>query len=364
MNRFIKAVTLFVSIVVISGTFFYLGYRAALYDFPLLSPLSLAPTPTPKPLLAFTIPALAEREFITSELKIQALLKSDERFKTYTFSFVTLAKKMTGTINIPVNIPDTENAKAIVMLRGYVAPESYQPGLGTRNAAAVLAENGFITVAPDFFSYGGSEPEPTDSWQARFEKPIIVAELIKTLEAQPLEVTAVNDGESSEKTTLYFIKALGLWGHSNGGQIALTTLEVLNRPIPTTLWAPVTAPFPYSILFFSDEVVDEGKAMRQWLSIFERDYDVFEFTLTKHLHRLRGPLQLHHGTADEAALIVWSDEFADKIEVENKRRLELEPMAETIELTYFRYPGADHNLQPSWQTVVERDLQFFNQNLQ
>lgn len=34
-----------------------------------------------------------------------------------------------------------------------------------------------------------------------------------------------------------------------------------------------------------------------------------------------------------------------------------------IKLDFFSYPGADHNLRPSWNEVITRDLEFFKLNL-
>lgn len=337
-------------------------------------PSPFEPPPSPKPLLAYTIPALSQRQPQASQIVVEEVITDQPTYTAYLFSYITLGKRMTGQLNVPKPLP--ASASAIVMLRGYVPQSTYQTGIGTRNAARIYAENGFITLAPDFFSHGGSDPEPEDGWQARFEKPINVLELIATLETKTLNVPVSPDDLTT--STSVEVHNIGLWGHSNGGQIALTTLEILQRPLPTTLWAPVTVPFPYSVLFFTDEADDEGKGMRAWLSIFERDYDVFDFTLTKHLDKLTGPLQIHHGTNDDAALKAWSDEFVDKIRAENTRRAQLVTAANEatasavatpsgiltpIEYSYFIYPGADHNLQPGWNTVVERDLEFFKQTL-
>lgn len=326
-----------------------------------------SPAPSPRPLDAYSIPALAARTYQPSEISIIRELVSTPEYTSYLFSYRTLDRTMTGQLNLPTTRSADKPPMAIVMMRGYVPPESYTTGTGTKNAAAALAKAGFITVAPDFFSYGESDPEPEDTWQGRFEKPAAMAELIATLEQSPLVI-------NNETIP---ISTIGIWAHSNGGQIALTTLEILAKSYPTTLWAPVTAPFPYSVLFFSDENADEGKATRAWIALFERTYDVFNYSLTQHLDRLQGPLQLHHGSADDAALKAWSDEFIDKIEAENDRRGELAETIknatdstqvataaaaitlEPIEITYFEYPGADHNLRPSWDTVVARDIEFF-----
>ena len=221
----------------------------------------------------------------------------------------------------------------------------------------VFAENGYITIAPDFLGFGESDLEPENSWEARFIKPIQITELISSLRTQTtLEYTSL---EKSLKATSNPEK-LGIWAHSNGGQIALTTLEIMEQSIPTTLWAPVTVPFPYSVLFYTDEMDDEGRATRLWLAEFEKNYDPREFSLTQYLSSLSGPIQLHHGETDDAALITWSNEFVEKIEKINTAREDNDQ--EIIELTYYTYPNTNHNMVPSWNKAIQKDLSFFEKS--
>ena len=117
--------------------------------------------PKELPLLEYTFPQLRARSYQPSTIVIEEQTASLPEFTTYTFSYTTMGKKMTGQLNIPATV--TSTTPVIVMLRGYVPLEIYSTGVGTKNAAAVFAKNGFITIAPDFFGYGGSDPEPTDS---------------------------------------------------------------------------------------------------------------------------------------------------------------------------------------------------------
>ena len=357
------------------------------------SPISNNQQEKPLPLLKYTIPNLKNYSYQASSIQIDQIKQETDQFLSAVFTYETTGKTMSGLITVPKMTQEEAKSKRlpiIIMLRGWVPENIYQPGVGTSRAGQVFAQNGFVTVAPDFLGYGLSDPEPENSWEARFIKPINVIELIKTLQSQP-NITI--EGGDDEFVYRLNNEQIGMWGHSNGGQIAVTVLEAASQPIPTTLWAPVTAPFPYSILFFSDEHRDEGKEMRAWLAKFEQDYDVLEFSLTQHLDFLTGPLQLHHGTGDEAALKIWSDEFQNKINQENERRkqaanqqadstsstqlsnpspppssalsqrfINTEPPQSPIKLNYYTYTGADHNLQPSqyWDLAVQRDLNFFN----
>lgn len=341
-----------------AGHFLELGEEASL-----LSPFSEQGVDKELPLRQYTIENLAKRRYQPSSIVVERVLEETDSYTSYLFSYTSLNKKISGQLNVPNELLTSsvnEPTPAVLMLRGYVPEENYTTGAGTRNAAAYFAENGYLTIAPDFLGHGESDPEPSDVWEARFIKPINVIELITSLKANPtLNIPTVTAKITADT------EHLNIWAHSNGGQIALTTLEILGESIPTTLWAPVTSPFPYSVLYYSDENEDEGRDARAWVAQFEQEYDGREFSITQHLDRLTGPILLHHGTLDEAAPLSWSDEFVDKIEVENQRRAkETEAQLPPIEITYHTYSGTDHNMQPNWNTVVQRDLSFFNQFLE
>jgi cephalosporin-C deacetylase-like acetyl esterase len=324
----------------------------------------------PLPLLKYSIPALQKQEYTSSVITVDKLIQEYPEFTSYQFSFVTLGKKMTGQLNVP-KVSSAQNSAGfpvIVLVRGYVPLSIYKTGVGTKNAAAVFAKKGYLTVAPDFFGYGESDPENSDTWEARFQKPVEVVELIKSIQAIPnLQVNNVPIKMNAQR--------IGIWAHSNGGQIALTSLEISQQPIPTTLWAPVTAPFPYSILYFTDEESDEGKNSRQWIANFEESYNVFDFSLTQHLDALHGPVQIQQGLNDEAIHFTWSQEFVDKLKAENKKResamnsatpsaeVTASASAQPIEVTFYSYPGTDHNMRPSWDTAIGRDVEFFSKEL-
>lgn len=326
-------------------------------------------------LAEYTFPALRERTYAAQNITIESeLADSTEEVHSYLFSSQLLGRNMTGQLLLPAEI--TSETPVIVMLRGYVPLSIYETGVGTRNAARAFARAGFITIAPDFFGYGESDPEPEDSWQGRFEKPAAVAELLTTIEEVGIPTNPDNTSFAKHRT-----EKIGIWGHSNGGQIALSTKVITSSPAPTTLWAPVTAPFPYSVLYFSDETEDEGRGVRLWINQLDSEYDLREFSHTQYLDGLTGPLQIHHGTNDDAALKYWSDEFIDKIEAEDERRADArvareaelatssatmttEPLPDP-DVRYFIYPGADHNLQPpeNWSLAVTRDITFFRETL-
>lgn len=356
-TRLSLSIGITLAIGVILGSFI----RPQLTDFinfktsDLISPFIKQEKPKPLPLLAYTIPSLAAKTFSTTgQLILGETFKFEPEFSAQAFRYTSQGKKITGLVNIPTTPMPQTGWPVLIMVRGYVPPEIYAPGVGTKSAGEFFTKQGFVTLAPDFLGFGVSDADVTDSWESRFIKPIQLAELINTLKSE----AKLSATDSAQIVKLNPAK-LGIWAHSNGGQITLTALEILHQPIPTAFWAPVLAPFPYSLLYFSDENADEGKATRNWIAQFERDYDVYDFSLTQHLDLLHGEYQLHHGTADDSALKSWSDEFLVKVKAINQTR----DKTDQIKFNYFTYPGANHNLQPGWDTAIARDLVYFKKQL-
>ena len=101
---------------------------------------------------AFTIPALREYQTVSSDLIIDDQASETPNYKEFTFHFTTMGKRMSGLLTVPGDSAEVLVEKpAIVMVRGYVPPENYAPGIGTQPAARYFASRGYPTLPPDFF---------------------------------------------------------------------------------------------------------------------------------------------------------------------------------------------------------------------
>lgn len=283
----------------------------------------------------YSIDSLTLRQGKASAVVFDAAVATTSAFTAYQFHFVSDGKKVTGLAHVPLDASPANRKPVIVQLRGYVDRSVYAPGVGTRRSAEVFAGQGFISLAPDFLGYGGSDNPANDVFEERFQTYTVTLDLLASVASLPM-------ADASR---------IGIWAHSNGGQIALTVLEITRGKYPTVLWAPVTRAFPYSILYYTDEADDKGKALRKKLADFERNYDVDLYTMVNFTDRIHAPLQLHQGANDDAVPVKWSEEFVADLKGKN------------ITIGYFLYPGADHNLQPSWNTVIARDIEFFSTHL-
>ena len=312
-----------------------------------------------KPLDKYTIANLMKRQFVGSAIILDEAVATTSAYTAYRFHFVSDGKKVTGLAYIPASDtgnqtikPDQKKFPAIVQFRGFVEREKYTSGEGTKRSSEVFAANGFITLAPDFLGYGGPASPERQRGGSASPSADVFEERFETY------TTALNLIASVGSLSRVDPSRVGIWGHSNGGQIALTVLEIFGKPIPTTLWAPVSKPFPYSILYYTDDFDDHGKALRRRLSKFENDYDVEQYSFTNYVDRINGPLQIHQGTTDEAVPQKWSDDLVKVLK--DKRK----DATNAAELNYFIYPGGDHNLMPGWNLVVSRDVAFFRKYFQ
>src|SRR4030042_1176882 len=169
----------------------------------LLSPLSQNFLKQSRPLEKYSFESLRGREYQGSEIKLEKVIKEEEKYTSWLFSFLSDGQKVTGMANLPKR---QGKLPVIVMLRGYADDEIYFTGLGTRKAAGVFAGNGFFTLAPDFLGFGGLGTSSADILEARFERPITALNLIASIKSLP----------EANPDKIF------LWGHSNGGQIALS----------------------------------------------------------------------------------------------------------------------------------------------
>jgi dienelactone hydrolase len=281
--------------------------------------LSLPNWNKPKPLEKYTIENLSRTKFNKSKINMSGNI----------FDFKVEDKKVTGLINIP----EGEGPFPLVLLiRGYVDQSIYQTGVGTKRVGEYFKDHGYITLAPDYLGYGGSDSESSNIFESRFQTYTTTVTLLKSIDKENIPQW---DG-----------KNIFIWAHSNGGQIALTTLEITGENYPTVLWAPVTESFPYSVLFYANESDDGGKFIRKELAKFEKEYDVDKYSLTKYLDRINAPIEYHWGTADDAIPSEWRDRFLKNMKTLDK------------DVTNYNHSGADHNMNPLWSDVMLESLNF------
>jgi dipeptidyl aminopeptidase/acylaminoacyl peptidase len=263
----------------------------------------------------------------------ETIMRNAMTWKSNVISFESNGKKITGMMNVPLT-PKSNKMPALIMIRGFADNEGYYTGSGSWKAADYFAQQGFVTVSLDFLGFGGSDYESRDILEARFEKVMSVMDLV----------------ESVKNLDFVDPNRIGIWAHSNGGQIALSVLEVTGTNLPTTLWAPMTNPFPQSVL---DTAGDDpaGQKVKQTIADFEKKYDSRRYAFENYYQWISAPIMIHQGTADVWCKMEWQEDVVNHLRNLNN------------EATLYKYVEDDHNLKNNWDMVVGRDVQFFTRTL-
>lgn len=315
------------------------------YHINFISPLSQTKEEISRDLQKYSYKNLTETHFQAEEIMfgpVEQKATESTPYETRKFYYQIEGKKVSGLAHFPA---ENGTYPVLVMIRGYVEPDKYQPGIGSSPAARYFASHGYITLAPDFLGYGESDKPPTEPFADRLMTYPTALQLLADID----ELN--NSFEKSSVTQTADESKVGIWAHSNGGQIALSVLEASEKPYPTVLWAPVSKPFPYSVLYFTDEFDDNGRYLRKIISQFEDVYDIESFSLSNYLDQIKAPIQLHQGGNDDAVPIKWSNQLYAALK------------AEDVDIEYYTYPDSDHNMRPDWDTAVERSLSFFDEHV-
>ncbi len=316
--------------------------------YPNTSIIKPIPVIVPKPLLAYSFENLRKTKIPVSTITLGRQVSSTTTTFSQVFYYETPSKpgsskleKVSGLMNAPTQ---PGNYPVIVMFRGFVPLTIFAPGVGTDPVAKVLAQNGFITLAPDFLGYGESSPAATDVFENRFQTYTTALSMLSSL---PTLNTGLNASYSGSLTA--DMSHIGIWAHSNGGHIALSTLAISGVTYPTVLWAPVSPSFPYDILYYTDEADDQGKSLRRLLAQFESIYNTDVFSPPNYYQWIQAPMDIEQGTADVEVPYWWTDNLVKTLTKNG------------LSVTYNIHPGADHNMLPSatWNSAVQNTVTFY-----
>jgi len=308
-----------------------------------------AQTPPPDPLRPFTLDALRARDYPGGVIAVGDALETTATYTRWAFTYPSDSLTISGVMNVPHG---SGPFPVLVMLHGYYDRESYWPGLGTWQEADFFARQGFLALAPDFRSWGGS-----DVGDNRFASGLVTdtLNLISSLPSLPQA-----DAER-----------VALWGHSMGGGVAAKVLTVDSRVRAGVLAAPNSADD-------ADLIARWGAACRAnesqaagshcnpaesliGLTAAEADayyaaaQDAASLRETSPLYQLDHitvPVQIHIGTDDGASLAQTPPDWS--------YRLYEGLLAAGAEVSLYSYPGQGHFLiGQSWTDMLMRALSFY-----
>jgi dienelactone hydrolase len=315
---------------------------------------TITPAPTPHPLSPYTIEGMRERPYPGGAIEVIMLLDENESYRRYFITYPSDELAISGAMNIPRG---QGPYPVLILLHGYFDREEYYTGADTWQMADFLARNGYITIAPDYRSWGNS-----DSGQSFFHTGL-VADAINLISSLP----SLAQADTAR---------VGLLGHSMGGGIATKVLVIDDRVSAAVLYAPNSADDADLIgrwgpgclpdqSFAAGDACNPGEVIPAdlpqaltdaYLEAAGDDQFLRRVAPINYLGAVKAPVQIHIGEEDGETLQQtppqWSRKLHEALQASGK------------EVTFFSYPGQGHYfLPPALGQFMDRSLAFFDEEL-
>jgi dienelactone hydrolase len=323
---------------------------------------TITPTPTQTPIrysLALdpkqlSIDALRARPYGGSGVKIVRTVATNEAYKQVLIEYVSDGLRITGEMNIPRGIGPFP---VVILDHGYFKPAEYKTGDGTNRAADAFARRGYLTIAPDYRCYAGSQCG---------SNPFYIGYAIDVLNLIA-QVSSIPDAD---------VNRLGIWGHSMGGGITLRVLTINDSIKVASLYGALTGddevhycwligckvplvatPIParpnQRLLEVDPEFAPASNAPVAVNETYVKLHEIFQkSSASNNLSNITAATIVHHGEADDIVPIEWSVDLVNALNSLGKRAV------------LYTYPGEGHVFAGwGWQLFMTRTINFFDDYL-
>jgi dipeptidyl aminopeptidase/acylaminoacyl peptidase len=295
-------------------------------------------TPTPPPPDPVSLPALMDREYDGSGLRLRRELGSTDAYRQHNVIYRSGELRISGVLNVPRG-PGPH--PALVLAHGYIDPDIYTNGQGMRRELDWLARRGFVTLHVDYRNHAGSDDDPKADENLRLGYTEDVINAVHALRAW--------DGPVDDER-------VGLVGRSMGGGVVYNVLTVAPGLVDAAVvFAPVSSdtvdnferwirPDPGRENLARRIIREHGEPEKNpafWRDVSPRSY----------FDRVTEPILIHHGTSDDSCPIRWTHRTVQALEDAGANvRLEV-------------YQGEEHTFIPQWPRAMERTTRFLRRQL-
>jgi uncharacterized protein len=301
-----------------------------------------APTPTYHPM---SILALRQMEYPGSKITIEKTLEPGVNYKRYYASYLSEGLKIYGLLTVPNGEMPSGGWPAIVFNHGYIPPDVYRTTERYLAYVDRIARSGYIVFRIDYRGHDRSEGEASGAY-GDTGYLVDVLNAVSALKQYPLV-----DPER-----------IGMWGHSMGGYLTLRAMVISPDIKVGVIWAGVVG--SYEDMLYNWRRSDgptptprpDGRSWRlNWVETYGSPEENPAFwnavSANSYLDDISGPVQLHHGTADESVPVEFSETLF----------MQLLNAGKMVEL--YTYEGDNHNLSNNFTTAMTRTIGFFDRYL-
>lgn len=207
---------------------------------------TIAPTPTmtfSEAIYPYTIEGLRARKYPGGKIEVVGALDQTQDYTRYLIRYPSDDLTITGIMQIPAR--GQPPYPVIVMNHGFFPRTEYVAGDGTDRAAEFLNQRGYLTLAPDYRSWGQADSGPSLFYSG------LAVDVVNLLAAIP----SLPEADASR---------VGMWGHSMGGGVTMKVLTITGGRVVPSDGEEHTETTIRAAVLYSTVSADQGDVLARW----------------------------------------------------------------------------------------------------
>ncbi len=291
------------------------------------------------------ISALRARDYPGSDIVIEKVLDPGVNYSRYYVSYLSEGLKIYALMTVPNREKPATGWPVIIFNHGYIAPEVYKTTERYIAYVDLIARSGYIVFRSDYRGHDNSEGIARGAY-SNPDYTIDILNAVASMKKYP-------DADPNR---------IGMWGHSMGGYITLRSMVISKDIKAGVIWAGVVGSYPdllYNWRRGPAASPDSSPRPGSWRTTFVEQYGSPEenpafwnsISANTYLSDLSGPIQLHHGTADEDVPLEFSESLY----------FQMLDAGQYVEL--YKYDGDNHNISNNFSIAMQRTIEFFDRFL-
>ncbi len=296
----------------------------------------------------YSIDYLKKQVYPGSDIVIEQTLTPKGNYNRYIASYRSEGLKIYALLTVPIGVRPKNGWPVIIFNHGYISPNQYKTAESYATYVDFFARSGYIVFKSDYRGNGNSEGTPSGHFGPGYTIDVLnaISSVKKYKDANPDKI--------------------GMWGHSLGGAITLSSIVISQDIRVASIWAgtvgPITEgwsnwgtrpnrPHPSGtsdrggIGGPSQNLIQQFGTPEQnpkfWASIDPLNY----------LQNILVPVEIQVGLNDQEVNPRASQNLYDNLKQLGKK------------VDYYTYPGDNHNISNNLDTAMQRSIAFFDKYL-
>ncbi len=308
----------------------------------------------------YSMSAMRNKGWKGQGIRVISIVQKRANYTSYRLEFNVDGLREYALLSVPAasTIPQNSHQQAeglgvLLLLHGYIPPDYYSTERSYPTVFARYANSEFAVIKPDYRGHDRSEGK-AEVRDNRFFNIMFytydIRQLLASLYAQPLELPGTGTGSVPGAGSVRFsADKLFIMGHSMGGALALRLLQIYSAVQAVSLWGPVSVSLEQTAQQYGQlQPEPAAQIIRQRAQAYGiTDLDKLRYNEVRHLRFIRTPLRIHHPDTDESVPIAWTRRLLPRLREAN------------VPVSYFDYPGDNHNIARNQAQVQHSDLQWF-----